>query len=56
MEKELKCKRCGYVWLYKGNSDWYTSCPRCKTNVKTKGEKGNDGNGKRSKASSTKAV
>lgn len=31
----LKCKRCKYVWDYKGKSKWYTSCPRCKTTIKT---------------------
>lgn len=39
---KLKCKRCGYEWDYQGTSDWYTSCPRCKTNVKTNGEMGKD--------------
>jgi len=31
---KLKCKRCGYEWEYQGNSNWYASCPRCKTNIR----------------------
>ena len=31
---ELKCQRCGYIWNYKGNKSWFTSCPECKTSVK----------------------
>ena len=30
----MKCKRCGYRWDYKGNSNYYTSCPRCRANIK----------------------
>ncbi|HMA05851.1 MAG TPA: hypothetical protein VKO45_07990 [Methanomicrobiales archaeon] len=36
----LQCQRCGYQWDYKGNADWYTSCPRCKTSVKVQRRKG----------------
>ena len=33
---KLKCpnKKCGYTWEYKGKNKFYTSCPRCKYNVK----------------------
>jgi len=33
----LECKRCGYVWNYKGKNKYYATCPRClaKVNVKT---------------------
>jgi hypothetical protein len=31
----LKCHRCLYVWRYKGVSVWFTSCPRCKTTIRT---------------------
>lgn len=24
-----KCKNCGYEWEYKGNSEYYATCPRC---------------------------
>ena len=36
---ELKCKRCGYEWTYKGKKKperfyhVYVACPRCKTSV-----------------------
>lgn len=33
--KKLKCQRCGRVWEYTGNSEYYTTCPKCKTSVKT---------------------
>ena len=35
MVKKLKCPReeCSYKWDYDGESNWYTSCPRCKTSV-----------------------
>ncbi|KXB08768.1 hypothetical protein AKJ56_00335 [candidate division MSBL1 archaeon SCGC-AAA382N08] len=29
----LKCKNCGYKWIYKGNSKFYASCPRCNYKV-----------------------
>src|SRR5487761_635212 len=32
----LYCKRCAYFWDYKGKSQWYTSCPRCKTTVRVR--------------------
>jgi len=32
---KLKCKKCGYEWDYKGKSQFYTSCPRCRySNIK----------------------
>jgi Zn finger protein HypA/HybF involved in hydrogenase expression len=30
----LNCKHCKYSWNYMGNALYYTSCPRCKANVK----------------------
>jgi len=37
-EMILKCtnKKCEYEWNYKGKSTFYTSCPRCRANVKIK--------------------
>ncbi|PNV81239.1 MAG: hypothetical protein C0179_03730 [Fervidicoccus sp.] len=34
--KRLKCPKCGYVWVYRGRSEYYATCPRClrKVNVK----------------------
>lgn len=34
--KRLKCPNpnCGYTWNYKGNADFFTSCPNCRANVK----------------------
>jgi tRNA(Ile2) C34 agmatinyltransferase TiaS len=29
----LECNRCGREWNYQGNSDYYASCPNCKTSV-----------------------
>lgn len=31
---KLKCNRCEYEWDYKGSGYMYTSCPRCRTNVR----------------------
>lgn len=31
---KLNCKACMYVWEYKGLADYWTSCPKCKANVK----------------------
>ena len=36
---ELKCKRCDYSWEYNGESEWYVSCPRCRTTVNLKKQK-----------------
>ena len=33
---KLRCGRCGYWWEYGGKSEWYTSCPRCKTSVRVR--------------------
>jgi len=39
----MKCHKCGYDWDYKGDPDpekrakYYTSCPRCRANIKVKG-------------------
>jgi len=43
----LKCPReeCGYEWDYDGKSEWYTSCPRCKTSVSVR-KPSNKDNGK----------
>jgi hypothetical protein len=30
---KIKCKRCKYEWDYNGKSEWYCSCPRCKTQI-----------------------
>jgi len=42
MNKEinLKCHRCGYNWTYRGQSDWYAVCPRCRTTVSIKKQVG----------------
>ena len=32
----IKCKRCGYEWEYKGKSEWYAPCSRCKTSINIK--------------------
>lgn len=29
----LKCKKCGREWDYQGKSDYYATCPNCKTSV-----------------------
>jgi len=34
--KKLICKNCGYEWEYKGNSEFYTSCPKCLYRVRIK--------------------
>lgn len=31
---QINCKRCGYSWDYNGKSEWYVSCPRCRTSIK----------------------
>lgn len=33
----LRCGRCGYEWNYEGKSEWYASCPRCRTTVRVGG-------------------
>lgn len=32
----IKCKRCGYEWDYRGKSEWYATCSRCKTSINIK--------------------
>lgn len=34
----LKCGRdgCGHEWEFKGTSEFYTTCPICKTSVRVK--------------------
>jgi predicted nucleic acid-binding Zn-ribbon protein len=41
---ELKCKRCGYIWNYKGKSEYYATCPKClrKVPVKTSEKTGEE--------------
>lgn len=33
----LRCGRCGHEWEYRGKSEWYASCPRCKSSVRVSG-------------------
>ncbi len=28
------CPKCEYEWEFKGKSKYYTSCPRCRANIK----------------------
>lgn len=35
---EIICPKCEYAWNYKGKSKYYTSCPRCRANIKLKQE------------------
>jgi len=35
---KLKCQRCEKEWDYKGESDYYASCPNCHSSVKIKKE------------------
>ena len=33
-EIELKCKRCNNrTWKYHGNSQYYASCPKCRSSI-----------------------
>ena len=32
----LKCNHCEYEWEYKGVSEFYAGCPRCKYKVNIK--------------------
>jgi Zn finger protein HypA/HybF involved in hydrogenase expression len=34
MEVKLRCKRCGHRWTYRGNNEYWASCPHCYTKVK----------------------
>ena len=29
----MQCHKCGYIWEYRGNSDYRTSCPACHITV-----------------------
>ena len=31
--KQLRCRRCGHIWDYKGNNPYICSCPYCRTTV-----------------------
>ena len=33
MSLQVKCTRCGKTWSYSGASEYYASCPNCKTSV-----------------------
>ena len=30
---KMICPKCGYDWEYKGKSNFYISCPRCRSNI-----------------------
>jgi len=32
---KTKCHKCKYEWDYKGESDFFITCPRCLTKVKS---------------------
>jgi len=40
----IRCGRCGYLWVYRGASVWYASCPMCRTSVKVDPIDTGDGN------------
>ena len=31
---KLKCKPCGYSWGYKGEHEFWATCPRCRSKVR----------------------
>jgi NADH-quinone oxidoreductase subunit E len=31
---ELECQHCGYKWDYRGDNEYYATCPRCRYKVK----------------------
>jgi tRNA(Ile2) C34 agmatinyltransferase TiaS len=33
---EIICLRCNHKWDYKGKSEWYASCPKCRTTINVK--------------------
>jgi len=35
----LTCQRCNHSWIYRGESDWYTSCGNCKAMVNVRKRK-----------------
>ena len=38
--KKLKCPKCEYTWLYKGEH-WNTKCPKCYKNMSVKDNRTN---------------
>jgi DNA-directed RNA polymerase subunit RPC12/RpoP len=36
---ELECQKCGREWDYQGDSDYYATCPNCKSSVKISEQK-----------------
>jgi len=32
----VKCNHCTYTWEYKGNSEYYITCPHCRYKVNIK--------------------
>jgi len=32
---ETECKKCGYIWNYKGEHQYWITCPRCLTKIKS---------------------
>lgn len=30
---EIKCKRCGHTWKYKGKNQYVCCCPHCRTSI-----------------------
>ena len=36
----MKCKYCKHQWDYKGNSEYYVTCPRCYNKIKIERVKG----------------
>lgn len=41
----LECQKCGREWEYHGNSEYYATCPNCKTSVKITENKENSTEG-----------
>lgn len=37
---KVKCKRCSKEWNYKGNQEYYVTCPRCYNKVNIQKLKG----------------
>ena len=35
-EMKMICPKCGYEWMFKGDSEYYASCPRCRKNINLK--------------------
>ncbi len=32
----IKCNKCRYTWVYKGNNPFYVTCSQCKTSINRK--------------------